>query len=74
MCVSRSKGYDLATIYSESDINQDLVDGFYAWIGLKRLVIGWTWTDGQLNVLNNWGTNEPGHSDVTTAIFSKDRR
>lgn len=73
-CVCRSKGYDLATIRSESDINQVLVDGFYAWIGLELLYQGWTWADGQLNVLDNWGHDEPDHSEYKTFIYSKDRR
>lgn len=74
VCVHRSEDYDLATIYSESDFNQVLVDGFYAWIGLRRRSSGWTWTDGQLNQMNNWGHDEPHNSDITTAIYSKNRK
>lgn len=76
-CVFRSKGYsDLATIHTEADLDQVLIDGFYTWIGLRRwrLLSNWYWTDELHNQFDNWADDEPDYNDYCAMIFSKNKK
>lgn len=78
--VFRSNGYsDLATIHTEEDLDEVLIDGFYTWIGLKRYDHShWYWTTGphgwESNQFDNWARGEPDSHDDCAMIFSKNRK
>lgn len=73
----RSEGYsDLATIHTEDDLDEVLIDRFYAWIGLRRWDqhSNWYWDSWENNQFDNWAHDEPHHSDDCAVVSSESKR
>ncbi|KAF7212769.1 macrophage mannose receptor 1-like [Nothobranchius furzeri] len=60
---------DLATIYTQAEMNNLWLKEYIAWIGLHRDQRNqWKWTDGSLDSWNNWAVNEPNPSDDCAVV------
>ncbi|XP_051236327.1 macrophage mannose receptor 1-like isoform X3 [Dicentrarchus labrax] len=55
---------DLASIYTQSEIDPLNLKQHYSWIGLKRLYNNtWIWSNGETDYFNNWENNEPHYNE-----------
>uniref|UniRef100_A0A8C4NST7 C-type lectin domain-containing protein n=1 Tax=Dicentrarchus labrax TaxID=13489 RepID=A0A8C4NST7_DICLA len=61
-CRSSNWYTDLATIYTQSDLDQLFLDGYDSWIGLhKPGAYKWYWSDGEINDFYKWADKQPDY-------------
>lgn len=67
---------DLATIYTQSDVDSWNLKGYHAWIGLYRNRPGlyWLWTDGRIDDQVFWAVNEPLADESCAYVIYNSKR